>query len=369
MKRLILSFFVLAFSTVIFQSCGDDETPQLNDSFERAQMLTFWADEIIIPAFNALESDMNELQITKDAFLNEQSLNNFEDLRVSWYDAYRSWQYVSMFEVGKAEEIGLRNTMNIFPTDIELIEQNVQIGNANLELPSNIPAQGFPALDYLLYGVADSGTEIFSILSQPSYSDYLSLIIDRMQEMVTSVASDWRSTFRDQFIANDGSSATASTDKMVNDFLFYYEKFFRAGKVGLPAGVFSGSENAGLVEAYYAGGVSKELFIEAFKAVQDFFVGNSFDGSQNGISLQDYLISLDQVNGLDNDLASSIISQWSNVSNALESVDYNFALQVENDNVQMLKLYDELQKAVILLKVEMMQLMNIQVDFVDADGD
>ena len=35
----------------------------------------------------------------------------------------------------------------------------------------------------------------------------------------------------------------------------------------------------------------------------------------------------------------------------------------------MLETYDELQKAVVLLKVDMLQVLNIKVDFVDADGD
>ena len=332
-------------------------------------MLAFWADEIIIPALAALNADMSELQSSKHDFLNEPNQTNFDALKSDWFEAYKSWQYVSMFEAGRAEEIGLRNAMNIFPANTELIEQNVQNGNANLELPSNIPAQGFPALDYLLFGTAASELEILSVLSQEDYGAYLSMIIDRMQSMVAEVADNWTGEYREVFVGNDGSSATASTDKMVNDFLFYYEKFFRAGKVGIPAGVFSGNENPALVEAYYSGDLSKVLFGEAFKAIEDFFIGNSFDGSQNGVSLQDYLISLDQVNGIDNDLGSSILSQWDNVKIALESVDDNFAQQVENDNIQMLKLYDEMQKAVVLLKVEMMQLMNIQVDFVDADGD
>jgi hypothetical protein len=31
--------------------------------------------------------------------------------------------------------------------------------------------------------------------------------------------------------------------------------------------------------------------------------------------------------------------------------------------------YDELQKVVILLKVDMLQAFNVNVDYVDADGD
>jgi hypothetical protein len=43
--------------------------------------------------------------------------------------------------------------------------------------------------------------------------------------------------------------------------------------------------------------------------------------------------------------------------------------EVETSNVNMLRTYDELQKNVILMKVDMFQALSIQVDFVDADGD
>ncbi len=40
-----------------------------------------------------------------------------------------------------------------------------------------------------------------------------------------------------------------------------------------------------------------------------------------------------------------------------------------DDNVQMLTLYDEMQRLVVLLKVDMLQALSINVDYVDADGD
>ncbi|NRA94125.1 MAG: peptidase M75 superfamily protein, partial [Psychroserpens sp.] len=42
---------------------------------------------------------------------------------------------------------------------------------------------------------------------------------------------------------------------------------------------------------------------------------------------------------------------------------------VETDNTKMTEAYDALQAAVVLLKVDMIQAMNISIDFVDADGD
>ena len=47
----------------------------------------------------------------------------------------------------------------------------------------------------------------------------------------------------------------------------------------------------------------------------------------------------------------------------------NLVEQVETNNTEMLQAFDQLQKNVILLKVDMMQALSISVDYVDSDGD
>ena len=51
------------------------------------------------------------------------------------------------------------------------------------------------------------------------------------------------------------------------------------------------------------------------------------------------------------------------------ALDDNYANQVSSDNMKMLQAYDEIQKIVVLLKVDVLQELNIAVDYVDADGD
>ena len=53
----------------------------------------------------------------------------------------------------------------------------------------------------------------------------------------------------------------------------------------------------------------------------------------------------------------------------INELDSNLVSQVESDNSEMLLTFDELQKAVILLKVDMLRAISINVDYVDADGD
>ena len=350
-------------------ACNDNNNDDvINDDFNRQTMLAFWADQIIIPGFDAYVADLETLSEAADDFIESPDQAQLDNLRNTWLQAYKSWQYVSMFDIGKAEEIGLRNFTNIYPTDVALVQSNAEQGGYNLELPSNFDAQGFPALDFLLYGIGATDQEIITILSGDGYSMYLDDLVSRLEALGTQVRDDWTGGYRDDFVNNDGSSATASTDKLTNDFLFYYEKFLRAAKIGIPAGVFSGSELSTNVEAPYSEVFSKELFFEGFDAVIDFFQGVSYDGSARGECLESYITHVATANNLD-DVGPDILAQWDSAYEAAEELMPSFKAQVETDNVKMLEVYDELQKAVVLLKVDMFNILNIQVDFVDADGD
>ena len=53
----------------------------------------------------------------------------------------------------------------------------------------------------------------------------------------------------------------------------------------------------------------------------------------------------------------------------LSELDESFINQINNDNTKFLQVFDAIQEVVVLLKVDMLQLLNINVDYVDADGD
>jgi hypothetical protein len=53
----------------------------------------------------------------------------------------------------------------------------------------------------------------------------------------------------------------------------------------------------------------------------------------------------------------------------VQTLENSFATQINTNNTEMTRSYDELQIAVVLLKVDMLQAFNISVDYVDADGD
>jgi len=368
MKGILTSIFAIAL-IFAFQSCGDKEPTEgeQTDNFDRAALLVDISDNVIIPGYQAYVSELSELDQSVRDFVNSPTTDALFQLKIDYRAAYMNWQRVSMFEIGKAEEINFRNNTNIFPTNVAEITNNISTGSYNLELPSKIDEQGFPAIDYLLFGTGE--TEIDVVLyfaNNENAKQYLLDLSTRLVTMTNLVLEDWENGYKETFVSNDGSSATSSLNKIVNDYLFYYEKFLRAGKIGIPAGVFSGSPLPTKVEGLYSEYNSKFLFLAGLDGAREFFIGRSSYSDSTGESLKSYLDYLDQ-NG--NNLSEKILTQFDNILVKANALNDNLRMQVEQDNVKMLETYDELQKNVILLKVDMLQALNIKVDFVDADGD
>lgn len=371
MKKSII--YLLILFIVSCEPTADEAPPIPQDNFDRQAMLSNWANKNIIPGYTAFATKTEALKVAGTAFANEANEANLTTLKDTWLAAYVVWQRVSMFEIGKAEELRLRNNLNIYPTDVAALEENVLQGGYNLELNSEIDQQGFPALDYLLFGIKDSEAAILEFYTTNEnanqYLSYLVELVTRIDDLTDTVLADWNDKFKDEFIANSGNSATASVDKLVNDFLFYYEANLRAGKVGIPAGVFSGNPLSDRVEAFYKKEGSKILLLEALDATQDFFNGYEFGSSTTrNESLSAYLDALNTVKD-GADLTSLINNQFDAARTTINDLNDNFAAQVETDNSKMLATYDQLQLNVVLLKVDMLQALNITVDYVDADGD
>ena len=193
MKRFLLAVLII-FSV----SCksDDDNSQPTSDNFDRQEMLVNWADKIIIPVFEDLNLKLDGLVDAKDDFMVEVNQQNLDALRTAWLNAYKVWQYAEMFHIGKAEEINYRYMMNIYPTNVQDIEGNMQSGNYDLTHPNNNDAVGFPALDYLLFGIMLADTDVLTYYGTdaeaPKRRQYISDIIDQMKSLTQQVLDDWK---------------------------------------------------------------------------------------------------------------------------------------------------------------------------------
>ena len=180
---------------------------------------------------------------------------------------------------------------------------------------------------------------------------------------------DWTGSYRSTFVQNAGSSATGSFNKLVNDYLFYYEKALRAGKIGIPAGVFSGTPLPETVEGRYGPGcVQAAIYGTLWMLLKISLTVNPGAAGQRGESLKSYLAYLNTKKSGEN-LGARINNQFNEVRSVAASLNDSFTEQIGTNNTALLATYDQLQRNVVLMKVDMFQALNVRVDFVDADGD
>ncbi len=371
MKKFFISIFI---ATIFLSACSssDDSGATSEDGFDRKAMLENLADHIIIPSYQNFATDMTALKSATSNFMTTTNEENLLALRASWSKAYISWQTVSMYAIGKAEELEFREFMNIFPVSTEDIKVNIANRDYNLEGSSKQNDQGFAALDYLLNGLSETDSGILASYTNSdegdNYRDYLDALVNRMDNLTNQVVADWENGYRDTFVNNSGSSLTSSVDKIVNDFILHYEKYLRSGKIGIPAGAFVGQPLDDKVEAFYAQDFSKTLFNKNLDAMQDFFNGKHFGSNTRGESFRTYFNFLNTIRDGE-DLVKLINDQFEAIRNSASALDENFSSQIKSNNQLMIDTFTELQKNVIFFKVDMLQAFSVSIDFQDTDGD
>ena len=275
-------YLLLLLPTFLLIACDpsstEEEGPSEVDSFDRTAMLEVWMDDVIIPAQADLTGRLRVLNERLRNLANLRDDGGLDEARSAFTAAYLAWQRYGPLVLAEGEALRLRERTNTYPTNVALIQANLAAGEVNLELPSNTDAQGLPALEYLLFQYDED---------QPAATDpqlALSYAVALGEKLESLHAETERVLIanRDAYVANTANSVTGSIDRTVNDFIFHYEKYLRAGKVGIPAGVFSDEPLRGRVESRYAGG-AKKLFLEALTASETFV---------NRRGLADYLDAL-----------------------------------------------------------------------------
>jgi len=355
---------------------GGDPSPADN-SKDRQEILTHWAENIIIPSYDNFDVKF-DIMISKSVEFTDLPTNeSLAAFRSAWVDAYAEWQKVELFEFGPADRYTVRNFFNIYPADVAGIAANIADPLANLELPSSYSRQGFPALDYLINGVSadDDGIVAYYTTGEDAAESlaYLKKLTDRMNMLITNVITEWNGSYKDTFISSTGLDIGSSMGIVVNAYVLNYERYVRSGKFGIPAGIVggvSGTAYPDKVEAYYKKDISKLLAATAQGATFGFFNGVDVSTGTDGPSFKSYLDALGAKDSATGTLLSEIINdQFTTINSKLGLLSENFYQEVQTNNQAMKDVYTEMQKAVRLLKVDMTSAMSITITYTDNDGD
>lgn len=368
---------------VIFGVClwgcggsGSDPSPADN-SKDRQEMLVNWADNIIIPSYDNFKVKFDAMLSSSEAFTTTPTTETLAAFRTSWVDAYAEWQHVELFEFGPADRSSVRNFFNIYPADVAGIQANILDPVANLDVPASYARQGFPALDYLINGVAsdDAGIVEYYTVGDDATERiaYVTKLINRMNTLITNVITEWKGSYKDTFTSSTGLDIGSSTGIVVNAYVLNYERHIRSGKFGIPAGILGGVSGVPYpdkVEAYYKKDISKLLAQNAQNASVNFFNGVNVKTGADGPSLKSYLDALEAKDSSTGTLLSDIINdQFSVVNTKIGVLSQSFYEQIQTNNQSMKDVYTEMQKVVRMLKVDMSSAMSITITYTDNDGD
>lgn len=376
MQAVFRNIFILCLFVTGLSGCGGggSEPSPVDNNKDRQAILQHWADDIIIPSYSDFKIKFDAMVTKADAFTASPTITTLAEFRSAWSEAYSQWQNVEIFEFGPADRYTVRNFFNIYPADVAGIIANISNASVNLDLPGEYSRQGFPALDYLLNGVATSDADIIAYYTSSSDRtkrlDYIKKLITRMNSLITTVISEWNGSYKDSFISKTGLDVSSSFGLVVNSYVLHYERYIRSGKFGIPSGATiagAGVLHPEKVEAVYKKDISLTLAKNAHNAAVRFFSGT---GTIDGPSFKSYLDALGAKDAGSGVLLSEIIqTQFAEINSKLNALSPDLYNQVQTNNQSMVDVYTSMQKLVRILKVDMTSAMSVTITYTDNDGD
>lgn len=369
MKKKIVSFLIL--SVFVFGACKKDKKEEQENKFDRGQMLKNYAENLILPSYKDAQSALDTLISNIDAFANNTTISNLENVQNSWVRAYSEWQYAKIYNVGPAAEAGFNKSLDeevsTFPVSSLKIDDILATSQFN-QNDFNRDTRGFLAIEYLLFaGINVDNNSVLSLFQNQSFRKvYLKECALHIKSKIDNVTSKWESAYLAEFTQNQGTDVGSSTSQLYNEFVKSFEtnKNF---KIELPLGLRPGQTQSEpqLVEAYYSG-LSITFLKIHIQAIENTYYGKSKNGAK-GLGFIDYLKS---VTGGAN-LVESTLTQWSNVLSTLNVIPESTPLsELINSNPQIVDDFRlELQKHTRFFKSDMSSLLGIAITFSSGDGD
>ena len=217
MKKTILTFSIII-ATVM--SCNEASDNISGPTYDRSTLLNNWYEYSIQPRLSEFGAKLNEMELAAKKFKEDKDANSLNSLREKYINAHMAWQRVEMINIGKAEEIYYNSKMNVYPVNTARVTSNISSGSYDFNNANNNAAQGFPTIDYMLYGIGETDEKILEVYgsTDEKHINYLTDITDNMKNITDDVIGSWE-TYKNDFINSTGNTATSAVNVMVIVFI------------------------------------------------------------------------------------------------------------------------------------------------------
>ena len=341
---------------MFWSGCENSDDPQPTEQ-DYVNLLTNQVTEVIIPSMENYAVSLNELSQAADQFSMEINPGNLAELQQAFRSAYLIYQNAAIHNYFATANQALIETSNLFPIDTNLLEELISNERYDFATTAQMRANGFPAMDYMLYGTADA----LSYFQQDSKRlVFLQALITFMKDKSEVLANQWKGNLKDNFIDNGGTALGSSLSVQLNETMVYWETHIRENKVGIPIGRLGPNDSPipadpTKIEAYYLSenvgdeSFTLDLLRAAVKGMEDVYLGRNGSGV-DGQGYDDLLIARQQPS-VDEDIKN----QFQIIYDVIED-----RVSISGDD----ELYNALQQIVTIYKSDLFPILNVQ----DADG-
>jgi predicted lipoprotein len=377
MKQITVCITILAMATILlFSGCKTPSSNSCDSDFDQLALLSNIGTNIIVPSYQTLAIEAATLNSDALTFASNPTTSNLTVLRNQLQQIWLTWQTAGIFQLGPAYTEQFRSHMDNFPVFTVRLDLAVTSGTYDLTTEAYSYARGFPALDYLLYGIGTTASDIVDQYTTDANASnrkqYLRDVTALILQKANTVNDAWKTdggNYLATFIGTDGVASGKPLSDLVNQLNEGYEKF-KNNKLLIPISAITSyipllPEN---VEAYYSR-TSLDLAIAAVQAVKKVFLGYT-NGADN-IGLDDYLIAVEAKKNNAN-LHTLIIDQYDLAISTLNDLKPSSLHDAINNNLDGVKIaYAAAQNQMVLTKTDMASALCVSITYIDNvdDGD
>jgi len=365
-------YIILFLSLFLSFSCGKNEDV---DSFGKKEMFTNYADNLILPAYNAYGTSLSVLQTALNDFKTTSNLTTLTALQSAFLATYEKWQFCEIYEkTDPANNVMAIENINFYPTRVDSINAYIARNeNTTTVIKSkNKNDKGLPAIEYLLFNRTGNNQQILdrftTDVNATSYKAYLTSLIANLIEINTTILNEWNTSYRTSFINNVGTDASGSFSVLVNSIAQRADDLKRH-QVGIPAGysgnVATANTYPSASQAYYAN-KSIEYMLLTLNNMKDVLNGKA---TTDGKGLLDYIRTLNVTSTFGGNLADDILNQIDVCITKVNACGADYAETITTDKAKADDLFLETKKLLILIKVDVPSALGVSITYTDSDGD
>jgi predicted lipoprotein len=331
-------------------------------------LLTNYADQLIVPAFGLVNRSVDSLDQKALAFFVQKDTQKLVEFQNAFKNAYLNYQRVAFFNFGPSlddNKISINIHLNTFPVNSSKLESYIKSNNtsfANFDRNT----RGFPALDYLLFDTTAQNAHVIALFTNSDSTfrkNYTLAVIQDIKTRVSQTLQSW-TTYRNDFISNNGTDAGSSVNFLFNALLEGYEtsKNFR---MALPMGKRAGQTNSlPLHVEAYSSALSGKLLSFNMLIAQQMWAGIGLNGV-DGLGFDDYL---NNSNG--SSLVADTKAQFAAIHLSLDAwKNESFASLIRSNDVRISNSITEMQKLTRFIKSELQSLLGLTITYSSGDGD